>query len=83
MQLIIGLVIGLVLFLCSILIYFTGLKHGKALSNGNIPNLNLNPVSAVKKHIETKEEKKQIDLYEEGIKNIMSYTGELQRDGEE
>jgi hypothetical protein len=57
-------------------------KAWKTVRQGNIPNVNLNPVRAVQKHIEAIEEKKQMDLYEEGLRNIMSYTGEPQKAGD-
>jgi hypothetical protein len=82
MEIVLGLVSGLVLFLCLLIAYITGLKHGKQLGKGNIPSVNLNPVRAVQKHIEAIEEKKQMDLYEEGLRNIMSYTGEPQKAGD-
>lgn len=82
MDLLIELIIGLVLFFIFILSYFTGLnlglKHGKELNNGNIPTLELNPIKAVKTHVESKKEKEESDLISQGLQNIMMYTGEPQ-----
>jgi hypothetical protein len=75
MELILGLSLGLVLFLCTIIAYTTGLKHGKMLGNAVVPKIEINPVKAVKQHIEAKEEKKQQDLAAEGWANILSYDG--------
>lgn len=83
MQLIIGLVLGLIFFIVSIYAYTLGLKHGKALSNGNVPTININPIEAVKKHIEAKEEKKQADIVAQGWENIFSYDGTPQKEVEE
>jgi hypothetical protein len=82
MQLILGAVLGIVLFLCCLISYITGFKHCKAMSKGEVPKLNLNPVEAIKKHIEVKEEKKQVDKYTEEWNNLFSYTGDAQKEGD-
>jgi hypothetical protein len=79
---ILGLVLGLVLFLCCIISYTLGLKHGKQLSNNITPKLDINPVKAYKEHKEAKEEKKEIDKVAEGWQNILTYTGDPQKEGE-
>ena len=81
-EIFIGLGAGLVLFLCTIKAYTLGLKHGKQLGNATIPTMDINPVKAYTEHMQAKEEKKQHDFIEEGINNIMSYTGESQKEGE-
>jgi len=80
MQLILGLSLGLIFFLCTIYAYTTGLKHGKQLSNNNIPQLNINPVKAYKEHKEEKEVKKEVDKYTQGWQNILAYTGDPQKE---
>lgn len=75
---ILGIVLGLFFFISTIAAYTLGLKHGKQLGNREMPTINLNPVKAYTKHVEAKAEKTQQDLIDEGFKNIMSYTGEIQ-----
>lgn len=74
----IELVPGLVLFLCTIAAYCIGIKHGKELSRGNVPQIPISPVAVVKQykeHKQEKEEKAQVDKVNEGWANIMSYDG--------
>lgn len=77
-NLVVGLVAGLILFLCSIKAYTLGIAHGKQLSQATVPKVNLNPVKAIQEAKTAKEEKKQADLIAEGWNNILSYTGEPQ-----
>ena len=77
-----GIVLGLFFFIATIKAYTLGLKHGKQLGNATIPTMDINPVKAYTEHMQAKEEKKQHDFIEEGINNIMSYTGESQKEGE-
>ena len=69
---ILGLITGLVFFIATMTAYTVGLRHGKQLSNGNIPKVNLNPVKAI---VEAKE-KKETKKAEEELMDIMSATKE-------
>lgn len=62
-------------FMC-IKAYYLGFKHGKEVSKGNAPTLNINPVKAVKQHIQANEEKKKAEAEYEGWygeNGIMNY----------
>jgi hypothetical protein len=82
MELIIGLVLGLIFFIATIKAYSLGLQHGKQISNGNTPKLELNPVTAIKQHIEAKAEKEQADMVSQGWENIFAYDGTPQKEVE-
>jgi len=77
-EILIGLGIGLVLFLCTIKAYTLGIKHGKQLISNSVPDVNLNPVKSFKQYVQDKETKKEDDLITEGLNNIFSYTGDPQ-----
>lgn len=79
---ILGLVTGLVLFLCTILAYILGIKHGKQLSQSSVPKLNINPVQVYKEHKTAKEEKAQQDKIQQGWENILNYDGTPQKGDE-
>ena len=75
-ELIIGLCAGLVLFLCTIKAYTLGIRHGRELSKGIMPRLELSPIKPILKAVErVKEEKKAKELGEE-LADVMSYTKE-------
>jgi hypothetical protein len=78
--LIISSFLGAFFFLCLLKAYILGLKHGKELIKGNIPKLNINPVQAVKNHIEEKEDKKVFEEETNSWNNLLSYTGEIQKE---
>jgi hypothetical protein len=74
-DLIIAIILIVSFFTC-VKAYTLGFKHGKEVSKGNIPKLDVNPVKAIKKHIEANETKKQNDLAYEGWNGengIMNY----------
>jgi len=60
MNIIIGLIVGLVFFACTLKAYCIGLQHSKQLSNGIIPTIELNPLKEVIEHFETKQEAKEV-----------------------
>jgi hypothetical protein len=68
METAIGLCVGAILFLCTMTAYITGLKHGKAMSNNQIPQVNINPVKPIVEAIEQKKEEKQAEV----LTDIMS-----------
>jgi hypothetical protein len=76
MDILIGLSLGLVLFLCTISAYITGVEHGRELSKGNVPKLNLNPVKAITKAVEQHKEEKKVDELTQELTTIMNYTKE-------
>ncbi len=76
----IGLILGAVLFLCSISAYIMGLKHGKELSKGNVPKIDINPVKPIIKIIDKHEEKKKTEELVDDLDIMMSYTKETALD---
>lgn len=78
---IIGAIIGIVLFLCLLLGFRYGLRLGMNASKGITPPPLKNPVIAVQDAVnDVKEHGEKIDsdrLFSEGLKNILSYTGEV------
>ena len=72
----IGLSLGAVIFIITITAYTLGIKHGRELSKGITPRLELNPIKPILKAVErVKEEKKAKELGEE-LADVMSYTKE-------
>ena len=72
----IGLSLGMVLFLCTITAYTLGIRHGRELAKGIMPRLSINPVKPILKAVErVKEEKKAKELGEE-LADVMSYSKE-------
>ena len=59
MQLIIGLALGLTLFLCTIKAYTIGLKHGRELSKGNIPKVEVPTPSPLRAILDARSESKK------------------------
>lgn len=79
-----GLAVGLVFFLCAIKAYTLGLQHGKELSKGITPSVNIDPVKAIKEFKKDIQQEHQHDLLDEGLKSIFTYTGDPQKkEGEE
>lgn len=71
-----GLILGAVLFLCTILAYTIGLKHGRELSKGNTPKLNLNPIKPIVNAIEKHEDKKKVEALTDELEEVMNYSRE-------
>ena len=71
MQILLGLAIGLVFFIATIVAYSFGVKHGRIVKNDGIPNVN--PVKAVKVMQKKAEEEKKHDEIAQGLSNILSY----------
>jgi len=72
----IGLSLGAVIFIITITAYTLGIKHGRELSKGITPRLELNPIKPILKAVErVKEEKKAKELGEE-LADVMSYSKE-------
>jgi hypothetical protein len=80
MNILIGLVSGLVFFLCLISTYLMGLKHGRLLDKKVIPNIN--PVSSLKKYIEQKKGQAEVDNVKDGWEGINNYNPYDIKDGE-
>ncbi len=70
---IIDLGICLFLFLCLILAYITGIKHGRELAKGNVPKLQLNPVKPILEAIEQHKEEKKAEALTDELTELMSY----------
>lgn len=76
MNILIGLIVGLVFFIATITAYTLGLKHEKQLSNNQIPVVNLNPVKPIVEAIEQHTAKKEQDKAVEELTDIMGATKE-------
>ena len=78
---IVGLFIGITLFLCFLYAFERGLRLAKTVSEGkDIPKIK-NPIKAVSDAItevkETKEQTEANKAYNEGLQAILSYTGDV------
>ena len=71
-QIVLGLAIGLVLFIATIKAYILGLKHGKQLGQGDIPKIEINPIKPIIEAIEAHKNKPETD----GLEEIMSFSME-------
>lgn len=81
---ILSTIIGIVLFLCLYLGFRTGLRLGMNAAKGITPPPLKNPVIAVQDAVnEAKQHGKQIkadDLFAEGLKNILGFTGDIEEE---
>ena len=82
MTLLLGLSIGIVLFLCAFLGFREGLRLGMNVSKGKPIEPVKSPIKAIQEHIENKEVKKAEKELQDEIDAIMGYTGDLPEDGE-
>lgn len=57
-------------FMC-ICAYSFGVKHGRIVSGGGVPNVN--PIKAVEVVKAEKQAKQQMDVFAEGLQNIMNF----------
>jgi hypothetical protein len=73
---IMGILAGLFMFIICITAYTLGLKHGKQLSNKEIPKINLNPIQSITEVVEGYREKKKVEEAEEELEDIMSASRE-------
>jgi len=72
----IGLSLGLVIFIITITTYTLGIRHGRELAKGITPRLSINPVKPILKAVErVKEENKAKELGGE-LADVMSMTKE-------
>lgn len=71
-----GLTLGLVLFLCTIKAYILGLSHGKQLANVIVPKLDLNPIQPIKQAIELHKETKEQTKITNDLDEVMGATRE-------
>jgi hypothetical protein len=74
---IIGMAAGCVFFVACLKSYTVGLKHGKQISNKEVPQVNINPIEPLKAVINAKTADKQQEMIEQGYANIMNYTGDV------
>jgi len=81
---IISVIIGIALFLCAWTGYKAGLRLGMNAAKGIAPPPLKNPVIAVQDAVnEAKQHGKQIkadDLFAEGLKNILGFTGDIEEE---
>jgi hypothetical protein len=76
MNIIIGLIVGLVFFIATIIAYTIGLKHGRQIQQGNTPKVNINPVKAIVEAVEQHEQKQEGKKADGELADIMSYSAE-------
>lgn len=70
MEVIISCVIGILVFLSCVVSFSIGFRFGNSVREGEQPKVELPKVELPKK-----KEKPQINEWEEGFKNIMSFNG--------
>jgi len=79
-----GAALGLFFFVCSYLGFRAGLRLGMNAAKGITPPPLKNPVVAVQDAVnEAKQHGKQIkadDLFAEGLKNILGFTGDIEEE---
>ena len=73
----IGIAAGWIFFIACLKSYTVGLKHGKQISNKEVPTVNINPVEPIKEVLNAKKEDKQEELINQAYNNIMSYNGDV------
>lgn len=73
MEILIGLSVGIVFFLCALKAYVTGLEHGKKLVNNQVPSVNLNPVTAIKEVVEEHKSKAEEKKILDDMENLFKY----------
>lgn len=71
-----GLGVGLFLFCCTIIAYTTGLQHGKELSKGNTPKIDLNPVKPIQRAVAKHKEEKKAEALTDDLTLALSYSKE-------
>lgn len=74
METIAGLLVGVAIFICTIKAYTLGVSHGKQLSEGRVPKIQLNPVKAVTQAIEQHEQAKEEKKADTDLNDIFSYS---------
>lgn len=72
MEYVLAAVLVIAFFMC-ISAYALGLSHGKQLSEGRVPKVDLNPVRAVTKAVERHEKKQEEKKADNDLNEIMSY----------
>jgi len=66
---------GCLFFIACLKSYTVGLRHGKQISNKEVPIVNINPIEPIKAVLKTKD--KQEELINQAYANIMNYTGDV------
>ena len=79
MYLVIGLLAGVVFFVCTISAYVLGIKHGKSIKHGGVPNLN--PIKAHKEKKNQEVLKQEMDKFSEGLQNLLNFGEPFKEDG--
>jgi len=75
-ELLIGLSLGAVLFIATVTAYTLGLRHGRELTKGITPRLELNPIKPILKAVERVREEKKVKELGEELADVMSYSKE-------
>lgn len=70
---ILGIVLGLCFFIATISAYILGLKHGKQLSNGSIPTVNINPIKPIINAVEQQKQKREEKEIDKELADIFDY----------
>ncbi len=71
MEIIIGLLLGVVFFIATISAYTLGIKHGRIVKHDGIPNIN--PIGVLTERKTSKEIKQQHDEFMQGLQNILNF----------
>ena len=75
-ELSIGIVVGLLIFCCTIVAYAKGVESGMDMFAGKAPKLNLNPVKAITKAVEQHKEEKEEKALTDDLTAAMGYSKE-------
>jgi hypothetical protein len=73
MELIIGLCIGIVLFICCVKAYLMGLSHGKTISKGETPIMDINPIKTVINKVEQHKQSNEQDQMMDELDTLMNF----------
>ncbi|QGZ99424.1 hypothetical protein [Dehalobacter restrictus] len=72
-ELVIGLCVGTIFFIVTILAYTLGIKHGKLLSQKIVPEVNFNPIQAITKAVEQHKEKVEAEEASNDLDALLNY----------
>lgn len=68
---------GILMFVSNIVAYSLGIKHGRVVKAGGVPEIN--PVKLYNKKQEEKAKKEEFDKFSEGLSNILNFGEPFER----
>lgn len=71
MEIFIGILVGLLYTVSTVVAYIIGIKHGRIIKNDGLPNIS--PIKIIDNSNKEKKQKKELDLFSEGLSNILNY----------